>query len=583
MRTPMSAPRLALTLALCWLTAPACFRNRSKPPNPSAGGNGASDMSRVALSDAGDMSATSADLATHADDLGATPADAAARTFATTITNFSALGQVTLFDVEGNAVDAHDGHIALFGGVYYLYGTSYDCGFSWRQASTPFCGFKVYSSTDLAHWTDRGFLFDGTTSTWQQRCNGSTYGCFRPHVIYNANTKKYVLWINVYDNSSGYRVLLSDAPVGPFAEIAEPVLSATVGLGAGLNNGDHALFVDDDSAHTAYIAYTNWNTGGKIAIEQLDAAYATRAGGNGTYSPGVTAGATEAPALFKRNGIYYLTYSDPNCGYCGSGDGTSKTQGTGTSYRTAASPLGPWSAAQSVVSGSCGGQPSFVSPIPTADGTAYLYGSDLWRNGASNEALANYFWAPLRFGADGSIQTLSCDDQITLTLTVGGEDTGKPPANVDAWSGYEGFSFYCDVQGTVERAQSFVVTRTGRLSSVSYTTFVHGTPNAPLVLALYRADAAGQPTGAVLASASFAPNALGWSARKVGLQPNLAVTAGSGYALVASSATSSDCYGVEYSNANPYPAGKESYSNNSGGTLTVEVGRTLKFETTIDP
>ncbi len=126
----------------------------------------------------------------------------AAAGYTATVTNFDANGdQVVRFDTDGNAVDAHDGMIALFGGTYYLYGTAYDCGFSWQTTGTPFCGFKVYSSTDLVHWTDRGLLFDPTGSVWQTRCNGSTYGCFRPHVVYDAGTGMYVLWVNVYDNS----------------------------------------------------------------------------------------------------------------------------------------------------------------------------------------------------------------------------------------------------------------------------------------------------------------------------------------------------------------------------------------------
>src|ERR1700754_1856573 len=105
-------------------------------------------------------------------------------TSAQTIKNFDKSGkQVTKFDNLGNAVDAHDGEIAFFNGVYYLYGTSYDCGFEWGNKSAPFCGFKTYSSTDLQHWTDRGFMFDAKTPVWQTRCDGKTYGCFRPHVI----------------------------------------------------------------------------------------------------------------------------------------------------------------------------------------------------------------------------------------------------------------------------------------------------------------------------------------------------------------------------------------------------------------
>src|ERR1700737_1513920 len=89
--------------------------------------------------------------------VGITPASAAGVT--STITNFDASGhQITRYDTNGNAVDAHDGIIALFGSTYYLYGTSYNCGFTWLAAGTAFCGFKVYTSTDLVHWTDRGWL-----------------------------------------------------------------------------------------------------------------------------------------------------------------------------------------------------------------------------------------------------------------------------------------------------------------------------------------------------------------------------------------------------------------------------------------
>jgi hypothetical protein len=143
-----------------------------------------------------------------------------------TVTNFDKDGkQVTRFSTVGDAIDAHDGEIALFNGVYYLYGTSYDCGFEWGNKSAPFCGFKSYSSTDMVNWTDRGFLFDAQTPVWQTRCNGNTYGCFRPHVIYNPKTALYVLWINVYDNVSGYRVFTAKSPVGPFTEVAEPKLA----------------------------------------------------------------------------------------------------------------------------------------------------------------------------------------------------------------------------------------------------------------------------------------------------------------------------------------------------------------------
>jgi hypothetical protein len=139
------------------------------------------------------------------------------------VKNFTADGkQITRFDNLGNAVDAHDGEIAYFEGTYYLYGTSYDCGFEWNNKTAPFCGFKTYSSKDMVNWKDEGFMFDAKTPLWQSRCDGKTYGCFRPHVVYNKKSKNYVLWINVYDNVSGYRVFTGKSPIGPFTEVAEP-------------------------------------------------------------------------------------------------------------------------------------------------------------------------------------------------------------------------------------------------------------------------------------------------------------------------------------------------------------------------
>jgi len=129
------------------------------------------------------------------------------------------------FDVDGDAIDAHDGEIQRFGNRYYLYGTSYGCGFEWQRPGSPFCGFKAYSSPDLEHWTDEGPLFDATTSYWQSRCDSGTLSCYRPHVAYNAATERYVLWMNSYDVADGYHVLTSTSPTGPFTEVGVPTLA----------------------------------------------------------------------------------------------------------------------------------------------------------------------------------------------------------------------------------------------------------------------------------------------------------------------------------------------------------------------
>jgi Glycosyl hydrolases family 43 len=242
------------------------------------------------------------------------------------VVNGDERGATIRFDVDGDAVDAHDGEIQRFGDRYFLYGTSYGCGYEWQRPGSPFCGFRAYSSPDLTHWTDEGPLFAAGTPVWQGRCDGGTYGCFRPHASLNERTGRYVLWINSYDGSQGYHAFESSSPAGPFTERDVPVLAVNAGIPPGVNNGDHDLFVDDDG--TAYLAYTDWRRGGDIVIEELDRRWLS---GTGRYvRVGVTA--TEAPSLFRRGGRYYLTLSDPNCGYCT----------TGTSYFTASSPLGPW-------------------------------------------------------------------------------------------------------------------------------------------------------------------------------------------------------------------------------------------------
>ena len=485
------------------------------------------------------------------------------------LVNFNTQGlQITRFDSVAAAIDAHDGEIACFGGMFYLYGTSYDCGYEWGNHTAPFCGFKAYTSKDLVNWTDQGFLFDAQTPVWQSRCNGGTYGCYRPHVIFNEKTKSYVLWINVYDNRVGYRVFTSASPLGPFAETVEPRLAVNSNAPvAGLNNGDHDLFVDDDA--TAYIAYTDWKSGGAIMIEKLNREYTSGAGA----CVKVTSGHTEAPALLKRNGKYYLLYSDPNCGYCA---------GTGTSYRTATSPLGPWSEGVKISTNSCGGQPSFVSTIKLNSEQIFLYGSDLWNHGAKNEALANFYWAPLVFAADGAISPIECRGEVTVALRP--EPTPKPElADLDSSSGTDGFTSFCDIGGDIQRSQSFVASRTGTLSTVCFSTFKRGYPNAGLAIEIYTAGSTELPVGPALNSILILPDSIGWSPKFVVVHPEIIVQAGVRYAIVIKSASSNGNYGFEYNDAAPYPGGGAAYSRDNGGTFSIERNRSLMFRTFIHP
>ena len=473
------------------------------------------------------------------------------------ITNFDKqANQVIRYSNVGDAIDAHDGEIALFNGTYYLYGTSYDCGFEWQNKNAAFCGFKVYASKDMQNWTDKGYLFDASSKIWQSRCNGNTYGCFRPHVIFNSKTRLYVLWINVYDNVSGYRVFTSKLPVGPFTEVAEPKVAVNSTAPAGsLNNGDHDTFVDDDG--TAYLAYTDWRTNGSIVIEKLSGDYLT---GTGKVARAVTDGSTEAPGMFKRNGIYYVVYSDPNCGYC---------SGTGASYKTASSPLGPWSAGKKISDNSCGGQPSFVSTIKLGTGNIYLFGSDLWNNAAKNEALANYYWAPLTFNPDGSIIPMTCDQPFKVTGSkVTRAKGGTIITNIKGLN---------DIAGTVKRSQSFIANKSGILTLIQLPVYKAGAVNAGLSVAIYRADNDGNLTGAALVNKTIEEKHIGWSIKRQTVHPKIKVVKGGTYCVVLSSPTTAGGYGYMYHDEKVSNA-KIVFGKLKGDNFAKEHGKLLDFD-----
>ncbi|GAB3431334.1 family 43 glycosylhydrolase [Niabella aquatica] len=478
------------------------------------------------------------------------------------IINFDKGGrQLVKFDLLGNAVDAHDGEIAKFNGVYYLYGTSYNCGYEWGNKDAPFCGFKVYTSTNLKDWKDNGFLFDAQTAIWQRRCNGKTYGCYRPHVIYNKKTKLYVLWINVYDNIVGYRVFTSPTPAGPFSEVAEPKLAVNANMPvAGLNNGDHDTFIDDDG--TAYLAYTDWRANGVIMIEQLSDDYLT---GTGKHVKSVTAEKTEAPCLFKRNNLYYVVYSDPNCGYC---------SGTGSSYKTSESPLGPWSDPVSISNNSCGGQPSFVSKLKVDGEIIYLYGSDLWNNAAKNEALANYYWAPLEFTETGAIKPLACAETYLMKKKTQSAASSKNKTGAD------GFSIKDDIKDDSHYAQSFTIRRSGKLNHISITLFKNNHPDSDLMLELYNTDKNGLPTGNVVFSKYLKPEQLGWSPRKIVIHPEIQVVKGKVYSLVLRTNTTTGNYGFVMKETST-PGETLAWRGGKAQQFTLLPQKTIQLETNV--
>ncbi|MBB5867833.1 hypothetical protein F4553_001212 [Allocatelliglobosispora scoriae] len=491
------------------------------------------------------------------------PAPAAAAVTITISNSDSAGHQLSRFDVDGNALDAHDGSLIQYAGTYYLYGTSYACGYKYQINST-FCGFKVYSSPDLVHWTDRGHAVPAGTCGY----------CFRAQVKYNAATGTFVLWSDAGIGNS-YAVYTSPTPTGPFTRRPNPTLA----VGGAI---DMSLFVDDDG--TGYLIHNTVQVAAGLTadmvVEQLTPDYLGTTGANVRLG----LGDVEGFAVFKRNGVYHALMSEPSCAYCSGGTGE----------MTATSMLGPWSGAwydpngvhqsgraeprwraRLVNADNCGGQPLAVLPVAQQNGTTgYYFVSDRWNNRAPNESLANFFIGPMSFTGD-ILNTIDCVSSFTASLATGTAGTYNSLPQLNQGSGFDGFRHYCDITSAVERQQSFTPSASGVLTGASVTTFQSGDPNAPLFLDIV--DAA---NGTVLGTQ---PVTTTWAPSTAKTTPGVRVDAGHAYQLRLRTAATVGCYGFEYNDGDPYPGGAESYRVTSGSTFTAEPARDLKFTVDVSP
>ena len=123
-------------------------------------------------------------------------------------------GQVWL-DTKGERIHAHGGSVLTVDGVHYWYGEN-------KEFSTPGSGIwhwgvRCYSSTDLVNWDDRGVIIPPDEDDESSPLHPSQ-GLDRPHIIFNAQTGKFVCWVKVMTKGSVQRstVLTADSILGPY-------------------------------------------------------------------------------------------------------------------------------------------------------------------------------------------------------------------------------------------------------------------------------------------------------------------------------------------------------------------------------
>ncbi|MFE2015184.1 RICIN domain-containing protein [Streptomyces sp. NPDC059491] len=295
-------------------------------------------------------------------------------------------------DPAGNPVHAHGGGVIKVGQYYYLFGEN-------RNTDNTFRYVSAYRSTDLKTWEFRNHVLTQATDPELDRANIE-----RPKVVHNSATGQFVMWMHK-ENGSDYGEARAAVAVSSTVDGDYTWRGSFRPLGH--MSRDITTFVDTDG--TGYmISAANENA--DLHVYRLTADYTGIDAQVQKLWPGQW---REAPALFKRNGVYFLLTS----GATGWAPNQQK-------YATASSVTGAWTDLKDVGDGTAyRSQTAYVLPVQGTKGTGYLYMGDRWGNATGgNVNDSAYVWLPLTFPTSTTM-TMAYSPQITVdtaTGTVGG-------------------------------------------------------------------------------------------------------------------------------------------------------------------
>ncbi|KAG4219000.1 hypothetical protein PC116_g32520, partial [Phytophthora cactorum] len=179
---------------------------------------------------------------------------------------------------NGEHLQAHGAGVIKVDNTYYLIGED-------KTGGSAFQNVNCYSSQDLVQWTYVGALLSRTSSGDL----GPNRVVERPKVVYNAKTRKYVLYMHIDSSNYGEAkvgVATGDSVCGKYTYVksCQPLNHQSRDMG---------LFVDDDG--TGYLLSEDRQNG--LRILKLSDDYLSVAGSTYLWSDSI-----EAPALLKLNG-----------------------------------------------------------------------------------------------------------------------------------------------------------------------------------------------------------------------------------------------------------------------------------------
>lgn len=329
-------------------------------------------------------------------------------------------------DRKGEHINAHGGGLLFHEGKYYWYGENRPA-----RGFTTEVGVEVYSSSDLMNWEDEGVAL----AVSEEAGHDIERGCImeRPKVVRNPKTGKFVMLFHLELKGQGYAAARvgfaeSDSPVGPFRfirslrpnagkwpvdfsrrdirkakklkesdykewwtpewreAIREGLLLAR-DVPGGQMSRDMTVYVDDDGkAYHIYSAEENLT----LNIAELTDDYLDYTGRYVRVAPG---GQNEAPAIFKRDGVYWMVTS--GC--------TGWAPNEARMFK-ATSLWGPWEQLPSPFVGkdakkSFHTQGTYIFKVEgTEDGFVFM--ADRWNPRSLKNS--RHIWLPIDFEADGT-------------------------------------------------------------------------------------------------------------------------------------------------------------------------------------
>jgi hypothetical protein len=323
-------------------------------------------------------------------------------------------------DTDGVHINAHGGGILFIDGMYYWYGEYKTSG---RAGNVSLEGISCYTSKDLYNWHNEGIVL----KVEQDSNSEITKGCVmeRPKVIFNKKTGKYVMWFHLELKGQGYNaakaaVAISDSPKGPFKfkksyrpnkgvwpidfkdefkipgnnEAAfkswSPQWLTAIKNGMlvrkdfdkGQMSRDMTVYVDDDEK--AYLIHSS-EENLTLHISELTDDYLDFTEKWTRVAP---AGHNEAPAIFKKDGVYYMITS-----------GCTGWEPNEARSFSAKSIWGPWESLGNPGVGKDASltfhsQSTYILPVPGKK-DQFIFMADRWK--PENAIEGSYVWLPISF------------------------------------------------------------------------------------------------------------------------------------------------------------------------------------------